>query len=71
MKNIGANPHIMAKGGGRFNTIEEILQRYLMSQSYVTKAGTFISAIPTKMMTYKALEFSKTMLRKCALKGIA
>ena len=39
MKNLGTNPHIMAKGGSRFNTIEEILRRYVMSQSYVTKVG--------------------------------
>ena len=40
-KNIGAIPHMMAKGGGRFNTVEEILERYLMSQSFVVKAGDF------------------------------
>jgi hypothetical protein len=40
-KNIGAVPHIMTRGGGRFNTIQEICERYLMSQSYVVKAGDF------------------------------
>ena len=38
-KNIGATPRIMTKGGGRFNTLDEILERYLMSQTYVVKAG--------------------------------
>ena len=38
-KNIGVLPRIMTKGAGRYNTIEEIHERYLMSQSYVMKIG--------------------------------
>ena len=45
-KNIGAIPHIMTKGGGRYNTIEEIFERYLMSQTYVVKAGDFYFTNP-------------------------
>ena len=45
-KNIGATPRIMAKGGGRFNTMEENLDRYLMSQSFVVKAGDFFFTNP-------------------------
>ena len=40
-KNIGCNPRIMLKGAGRFNTIAEILDRYLMSQTCLVKAGDF------------------------------
>ena len=46
----------MVTGRGRFNTIAEILERYLFSQSYVETAGDFFFRNPNENNEVQTLD---------------